>query len=37
VYDKAVLDAAKDWVYRPATLNGVPVKFRKAIRISFKE
>ena len=36
LYDKAVLDAAKDWLYRPATLNGVPVKFRKNIRISFK-
>jgi hypothetical protein len=36
LYDKAVLEAAKDWVYRPATLDGVPVKFRKDIRISFK-
>jgi TonB family protein len=36
LYDRAVLEAAKDWLYRPATLNGVPVKFRKNIRISFK-
>ena len=36
LYDRAVLEAAKDWLYRPATMNGVPVKFRKSIRISFK-
>jgi TonB family protein len=36
LYDRAVLDAAKDWLYRPATLDGVPVKYRKNIRISFK-
>ena len=36
LYDRAVLEAAKDWLYRPATMNGVPVKFRKSVRISFK-
>jgi tetratricopeptide (TPR) repeat protein len=36
LYDQAVLEAAKNWIYRPATLNGVPVKYRKDIRISFK-
>ena len=35
-YDRAVLDAAKTWLYRPASLDGVPVKFRKDIRITFK-
>ena len=35
-YDRAVLDAAKAWLYKPATLNGAPVKFRKEIRITFK-
>lgn len=32
-YDGLVLAAAKDWKYEPATLAGVPVKFRKLIRI----
>lgn len=33
-YDPMLLQAAKDWKYQPATLNGVPVKFRKLIRIA---
>lgn len=32
-YDPLVLAAAREWRYRPATMNGVPVKFRKLIRI----
>ena len=28
-----VLGAAKTWLYKPATLNGVPVKYRKMIQI----
>ncbi|MEO5740107.1 MAG: hypothetical protein ABIS29_05885 [Vicinamibacterales bacterium] len=35
-YDAMVLGAAKSWKYRPATLNGTPVKFRKLINISIK-
>ena len=35
-YDRAVLDAAKTWMYKPASLDGAPVKFRKDIRITFK-
>jgi hypothetical protein len=31
-----VLEAASSWLYRPATLDGVPVRYRKDIRISFK-
>ena len=31
VYDRLALATAKRWRYRPATLDGVPVKFRKAI------
>jgi TonB family protein len=34
LYDQLVLAAARDWRYRPATLNGTPVKFRKTIAIS---
>ena len=36
IYDRLVASAAKNWRYRPANLNGVPVKYRKAIQISLK-
>jgi tetratricopeptide (TPR) repeat protein len=32
-YDRLALSAALGWRYVPATLNGVPVKYRKAIQI----
>ena len=35
-YDVMVLAATKTWRYKPATLNGVPVKFRKTVQISVK-
>ena len=35
-YDAMVLAAAKAWRYRPATLNGNPVKFRKTVQITIK-
>lgn len=35
-YDAKVLVATKAWRYRPATLNGVPVKFRKTVQIAIK-
>ena len=35
-YDSRVIAAAKNWRYRPATLNGAPVKFRKLVQISIK-
>lgn len=35
-YDAMVLAATKAWRYKPATLNGVPVKFRKTVQISIK-
>jgi hypothetical protein len=35
-YDALVLSAAKDWKYRPATLNGQPVKYRRLISINVK-
>jgi hypothetical protein len=34
VYNRMVLAAAKGWVYRPARLDGQPVKFLKRIEIS---
>jgi hypothetical protein len=33
-YDKLVLSAAAKWQYRPATVDGVPVKFLKRLTIS---
>ena len=35
-YDALALAAAKNWQYRPAMMNGMPVKYRKAIQISVK-
>jgi hypothetical protein len=35
-YDQTVLSAAKGWKYAPATVNGMPVKFRKLIAITVK-
>jgi len=35
-YDRAALEAVTRWRYRPATLDGVPVKFRKLISINIK-
>jgi hypothetical protein len=36
VYDRLALATAVKWRYRPATLNGVPVKFRKVILLDLK-
>jgi hypothetical protein len=33
-YDKMIVNAAKDWKYRPATLDGNPVQFRKLVQVS---
>jgi TonB family protein len=35
-YDAQLLGAARDWKYKPATVNGQPVKFRKLIQISLQ-
>jgi tetratricopeptide (TPR) repeat protein len=34
VYDNLLLNAAKDWLYKPATLNGTPVRYRKLLQVS---
>jgi hypothetical protein len=34
--DAMIRQAASTWLYRPATLNGHPVKFRKALRIEIR-
>jgi tetratricopeptide (TPR) repeat protein len=35
-YDRAAVDAARDWKYQPAMLNGQPVRYRKVVQISVK-
>jgi len=35
-YDKLAVAAARNWRYTPATVNGVPVKFRKVVQITVK-
>jgi tetratricopeptide (TPR) repeat protein len=35
-YDRQLLDSTKNWRYRPASLDGRAVRFRKVIRISFQ-
>ena len=35
-YDSRAVAATKTWRYRPATLNGAPVKFRKIVQIAIK-
>ena len=35
-YDKNAVFATRNWRYRPATLDGVPVKFRKLISVTIK-
>jgi TonB family protein len=34
IYDSQLLGAAREWRYKPATVNGRPVKFRKVIQIT---
>jgi tetratricopeptide (TPR) repeat protein len=34
LYNRLLLTAAKNWRYRPARLDGVPVKYRKRIQIT---
>jgi len=29
------MDAARQWVYKPATLNGVPVKMESVLTFTF--
>jgi hypothetical protein len=33
-YDRLVLTAAKDWRFKAAIVNGVPVKYRKVVQIN---
>jgi hypothetical protein len=35
-YDGMAISAARNWRYRPAMLNGTPVKYRKAVQVTIK-
>lgn len=35
-YDRLAVAAARTWRFRPATLNGAPVKYRKAVQVTIK-
>jgi TonB family protein len=35
-YDRQVILATRNWEFRPATINGVPVKYRKTVQINVK-
>jgi hypothetical protein len=34
LYNRLLLAAAKNWMYRPARVDGAPVKYRKRIQVS---
>ena len=36
LFDRKILDATKHWRYRPASLNGKPVRYKKTIKIAFQ-
>ena len=36
VYDRLVLATARSWRYKPATLAGEPVKFRKMVQLDLR-
>jgi hypothetical protein len=36
MYDRLAVAAALEWRYRPATINGVPAKYRKVVQITFQ-
>jgi TonB family protein len=35
-YDHDLLEATRNWRYEPARMDGRPVRYRKAIRITFQ-
>ena len=36
LYDRLAVAAAAHWQYKPATISGVPVKYRKVIQLAFR-
>lgn len=37
MYDSLLINAAREWRYRPATVGGTPVKFKKMIQVSVEK
>jgi TonB family protein len=35
-YNRLAVNAARAWRFKPATLNGIPVKYRKTVQIAVK-
>ena len=35
-YDRIAIDASHSWRYKPATRDGVPVKFRKLVQVKIQ-
>jgi hypothetical protein len=36
VYDRLAVAATRAWRFKPATVKGVPVKYRKSVQIAVK-
>lgn len=36
-YDRLAISAAKSWKFKPATVDGTPVKFRKVVQITIRK
>ena len=35
-YDPVLVEASRSWTFRPATLNGTPVKYRYVLQVHLK-
>ena len=36
-YDRLAITAAKTWKFKPATVDGKPVKFRKVVQVTIRK
>jgi protein TonB len=36
-YDRLAIAAAKTWKFKPATVDGTPVKFRKVVQVTIRK
>ena len=37
IFDSQLIQAAKDWRYKPATLDGKPVRYRKLVQVTISK